>query len=500
MQPFSTRRPTSHTPGPPWLAALRDVTEFDAPMGLAVEGAVPDDLRGTLFRNGPGRFSQFGEPFAHWFDGDGVVTSVRFTADGVIGNVRRVRTAELDREELKGRRLFGLYGTAAPSLLRRIGGGKGRNPANTSVFTHGGRLYALCEAGLPVEVDATTLASIGAFDADGTLLERISAHPHRVDSRGCTYNFGQRWGRVPMLDIYAFADDGPVSRIVSIPLPGHRPIHDFIATDDSLVFFVPPVFLDVARMLLGVGTFSDNLEWRPETGTEIIIVPIANPNDVCRFRVDGFFQWHFANAFETGGTLIADFIRYPDFASNAFLGQIPHMRPSTPISSEYVRAMIDIDRERVRFEALYREVCEFPTVAPCVERRPHRYVVMAADRGKALRDWFGRLIQLDLNNGNTVDFSLSEMQFPSEATIVQRGVGELDAWVLCMVYDAVEDRSFVGIWDAAAPAAGTVARVWMPGHIPYPFHGIWWPEPAERTGASYRPGTGSDDSSSVATG
>jgi all-trans-8'-apo-beta-carotenal 15,15'-oxygenase len=466
------------------LAALRDVTEIETPIGLAVEGTIPDDLRGTLLRNGPGRFSQFGEAYNHWFDGDGVVTAVRITGDGVTGVVRRVRTARLDHEEKRGRRQFGLYGTAAPSLLSRLGGGAARNPANTSVFAHGDRLYALCEAGLPVALNPATLASIGDDDIEQVIVERMSAHPHRVEARAASYGFGQRWGRESALDIYVFPDGGPASRLTTVPMSAYRPIHDFVATDEALVFFVPPVFVNQPRLLLGIGSFSENLDWRPELGTEVIIIPIARPDEVCRFRVDAFFQWHFANAFGDDDGLMVDFIRYPDFSTNEFLRQIPHMRPTVPVGSEYVRAMIDVSGERVRFESLYREVCEFPAISPNYVGRPHRYVTMAADRGKALRDWFGRLIRLDLKNGNTVDYSLSEMQYPSEATIVPRGEGELDAWVLSLVYDAVEDRSFVGIWDAAAPAAGTVGRIWLPGHIPYPFHGIWRPDAAPTTGSA----------------
>src|SRR6185295_13889150 len=44
---------------------------------LEVEGTLPAELRGTLFRNGPGQFGQFGRRYGHPFEGDGAVTAIR---------------------------------------------------------------------------------------------------------------------------------------------------------------------------------------------------------------------------------------------------------------------------------------------------------------------------------------------------------------------------------------------------------------------------------------
>ena len=42
-----------------------------------VEGTLPQELRGTLYRNGPGMNEVGGKPFAHLFDGHGMIA--RFT-------------------------------------------------------------------------------------------------------------------------------------------------------------------------------------------------------------------------------------------------------------------------------------------------------------------------------------------------------------------------------------------------------------------------------------
>jgi all-trans-8'-apo-beta-carotenal 15,15'-oxygenase len=41
-----------------------------------VTGTIPRELRGTLFRNGPGLLEIFGKKLNQFFDGDGVVYSI----------------------------------------------------------------------------------------------------------------------------------------------------------------------------------------------------------------------------------------------------------------------------------------------------------------------------------------------------------------------------------------------------------------------------------------
>jgi len=43
-----------------------------------VRGAIPPDLQGTFFRNGPGTMEVGGQRYGHWFDGPGMITAVTF--------------------------------------------------------------------------------------------------------------------------------------------------------------------------------------------------------------------------------------------------------------------------------------------------------------------------------------------------------------------------------------------------------------------------------------
>jgi all-trans-8'-apo-beta-carotenal 15,15'-oxygenase len=57
-----------------------------------IEGEIPADLEGTLFRNGPGKLDVNGTPLQHPFDGDGMVCAITFKDGKATFRNRYVRT------------------------------------------------------------------------------------------------------------------------------------------------------------------------------------------------------------------------------------------------------------------------------------------------------------------------------------------------------------------------------------------------------------------------
>lgn len=307
---------------------------------LSVRGKLPDALRGTLYRVGPSLLQNHGERYGHWFDGDGAVSAIRLGPEGAEGAIRLVESEGLKEERRAGRRLYGGYGTPRPGgpLARLLP--KLKNVANTSVMVWDGRLFALYEPSRPTELDPETLETIGESDLGGVLGPSFSAHPHRVSGRRAWYNFGVRYGKETLLDVYELPDRGSARRLCTVPLAGPTMIHDFIATERHLVFFAPPLRLKVLRQLLGQGTYSENLAWRPELGTEVLVIPIDEPERLNRFTVEPFFQWHFANAFERGEEIVIDYVRYPDFSTNVWLKEAPWGGSGLEALGRYHRAVL----------------------------------------------------------------------------------------------------------------------------------------------------------------
>jgi len=460
----------------PWRRNMRDLTGEHGFRRLEVRGRLPDALQGTLYRNGPGRFSSFGRRYRHWFDGDGVVSAVRFSAGEAQGAVRLIESDGLAAERRAGRSLYGAYGTKERSLLHRLRG-QVKNTANTSVMVWQGRLYAMLEACRPIELSVEDLTTLGERDFDGAVVHSFSAHPHWVPERRAAYNFGVRYGRHTELDLFELPAEGPARRIGVIPLAGATMIHDFFATPRHLIFFAPPLRLRVLRLLAGLGSYSEDLAWRPQLGTEVLVVPIDDPARVRRFTVDSFYQWHFANAFERDERLVVDLVRYPDFASNRWLGDVVAGVPAQPLGSLLQRAVVDPSRGRVELTRLAERSVEFPRISGAAPGRPYRFTYAAMHSTEsASRGLWDRLARIDVERGTVEEIDLGPARYPSEPVFVRRGDAadaEDDGWLLSLVYDATVDRSYVAVLDARDPASAPLAEVWFAQAIPFTFHGVF---------------------------
>jgi len=438
---------------------------------LTVDGVLPAELRGTLYRNGPGLLGQYGVRYAHPFESDGALTAIRLDGGTASGAVRITQTRGLQQERAAGRMLFG---TRAPWLrrIRNLLRGDHKNTANTSVLAWQGRLFALMEAGRPTELRPLDLATIGESDLDGAIVSWFSAHPHRVAAHRTTYGFGVEYGRRPQLHLYALPDHGPARRIGALPLTGAPMLHDFIATETHLVFFVSPVRVDVPRVLLQLGEFEQLFRWRPELATEVICVPIDRPDQPVRFETDAFFQWHFVNAFDHRGEIVVDYVRYPTFESFHSLGQLGRGGgPGALTHGRLHRAILNLRTRTLRSEPMSELGCEFPTIAPGSEGQAHAatYLVLGELRG------IGRF---EAASRTLVHHDLPPSQHVTEPLFVARpgATHPGDGWLLALGHDGPSARAFVAVYDAARLAEGPVARAWFDHHIPITFHGTFVPQ------------------------
>jgi carotenoid cleavage dioxygenase-like enzyme len=466
------------SPAPGWRGAFSDLFWEHGFVPLEVRGRVPDDLHGVLYRNGPSRFSRFGRPYGHPFDGDGAVSAVRFGEGRAEGAIRLVESEGWKREQAARRPLYGGWGTPVPAGLMRGFQGSAKSPANTSVMMHRGRLFALYEGGLPVEIDPHTLATRGACDLSGAIRASFSAHPRFCPTRRAFYNFGVRYNVVSWADLYECPADGPVRRIHSVALPGAPIVHDFAVAGDSLLFLIPPVRGNLYTAAFGRRPMQDSFSWQPDKGLEVVLVSLRPPHRVTRFTSDPLHLWHVVDAWEDQGSIRVDVVAYPDFATNAWFGGLLRDQPNDPANASLARLTIDPARRRIEREQLWSASCEFPVVAPAVRARQHRfgYLLRHSD-AEAARGWWDQIAKLDFETGRSWLFPVASGQYPSEAIFVPRpnATREDDGYLVAHVFDSRSRRTHVAIWRATDPEQEPLGLAYFAHPIPFTFHGIWQP-------------------------
>ena len=147
-----------------------------------VIGEIPQGLVGSFVRNGPNpMFEPIGK--YHMFDGDGMLHGIDFT-DGTARYTNRwIRSRGLEAEISLGHAVYpGLSDVMNFPDASIVGdAGPVKNPANTHIVRHAGKILALWEQGLPTQI-APDLTTVGEWSFDGELQGAMTAHP-RIDPR-----------------------------------------------------------------------------------------------------------------------------------------------------------------------------------------------------------------------------------------------------------------------------------------------------------------------------
>ena len=448
--------------------------EHDYPVD-EIEGTLPRELRGTLYRNGPGRLDVRGRPASHLFDGDGMIA--QFTiADGQVRYRNRfVRTEHYlgERDGPSPRfRGFGKQRRGGPlgNAFRSPG-----NTANTSVVYHAGSLLALWEGGHPWRVDPDTLDTLGEHDFGGSLPRAyfFSAHPKHDRATGELFNFGMEYGRRTRLRCYRVDRDGRLHHLAAVPLPKPVLNHDFALTERHLVFVIDPLVLRPLRFVLGFTSLAGALRFEPGTATRIVLVP----RDGGAPRVtecDPFFHFHVANAFEEGDDTVVDLVRYPDFAVSDPLRDFH----SGPWGELGVLSRLRVSRTgAVETHAISGLRGEFPQHDTRRTGRSHRYAYMIGSDS----DMRTAVVKLDTATGAAAAHELGAGEVAGEAIFVPRAAasGEDDGWLLSVVYSGAEHRSRLLVLDARDPEAEPLAAAHLRHHVPFGFHGTFVDRVAE---------------------
>jgi all-trans-8'-apo-beta-carotenal 15,15'-oxygenase len=461
----------------PWSGGFRSlVDEWDYRVE-DIDGEVPAALRGTLFRNGSGRNALDGKWFAHWFDGDGMVQAIRFGPDGIRYRNRYVATANYRDETRAGRIVHRGFGKMRPGGMLANIFRPPANVSNTSAVLESGRLLSLWEGGPPHELDPRTLETRGIADFGGTV-RAFSAHPKIDPESGELFNFGIDYGPKTTLTPYRLKD-GKAASLPAVTLPCPLMNHDFVLTRRHLVFCLGPIVVRPLKMILGLASFDGALHWDGGKPTLILLVPRDGDGKPRIIEADPFFQFHFANGYESGGSLVLDLARYPDYS---VIGQAlrDFWRSDWPAKgmATLTRLRVDLASGKVETQAFGAGTAnEFPTINPLYVGRRHRFAYIACNSADSTLGLQQRIARVDVENGTVATHDFGPGGYPGEAVFIPTGRGAEDNGVLVtLVFEARTERSAVVGLDARDVAAPPLFTARLKHHAPFGLHGCFVPQ------------------------
>jgi all-trans-8'-apo-beta-carotenal 15,15'-oxygenase len=474
-----------------------------------IEGEIPLELHGTLFRNGSGLLDVNGQRIQHPFDGDGMVCAIAFSQGRAHFRNRFVRTAGYLAEQEAGRILYrGTFGTQKPGgVLANAFDLRLKNIANTNVIYWGGKLLALWEAASPYRLDPDTLNTLGLDNLDGMLPSgaAFAAHP-RIDptcepdgGTACLVNFSIQSGLSSTINLYEMNPSGKTVRTYSQVVPGFAFIHDFAITPNYCIFFQNPVSFNPLPYITGFRGAAQCIEFHPDQLTKILVIERSREQNLDKesathsqprkptfqiLQVPSGFVFHHANAFEQGDEVVIDSICYaslPAVEPNADYRQT-NFDALTP--GQLWRFRLSLNTGLVERQLLENRCCEFPVLHPAKVGRSYRYLYMGAAHHPTGNAPLQAILKLDLDSGERQLWSAAPRGYVSEPIFVPRPTtsaeqlvgAEDDGWLLTVVFDAACDRSDVVILDARDLNRGPIARLHLKHHIPYGLHGSFTPQ------------------------
>jgi carotenoid cleavage dioxygenase-like enzyme len=471
---------TAKTPiGKAWAGAIvRSAQEFPLTPLPIISGKIPEGLRGSLYRNGPGRLERGGKRVGHWFDGDGAILGVHFTDEGASAVYRYVQTEGYLQEAAADTLIFPNYGMTAPGAFWNNWLKPVKNAANTSVLALPDKLLALWEGGKPHALDLNNLETRGQDDLSSLAKgEPFSAHPKIEPQTGDIYNFGVVAGLNASLNIYKGDRSGKISQKSVIKLEGLPIIHDFVLAGQYLIFFVAPVRINLLPVVIGLSNFSDGMQWQPELGTQILIFDRHTLKLVSESRTDPWYQWHFTNGYvETDGSIVVEMVRFPDFQTNQYLKEVATGKTKTLAKGTLWQVRLNPQTAKaIEMAQLCDRGCEFPVVPPRQVGQSWRYTYLSMHRDGV--DISGELLstiaRFDRQTGELVIADLGENCYPSEPIYVRDRDNPDLGLILTVVYDGNNQTSEVWIYKSDRLEEEPICRLKLPSIVSHSFHGTW---------------------------
>jgi all-trans-8'-apo-beta-carotenal 15,15'-oxygenase len=465
-------------PAPRQLAMLGVSERGGRDESPQIEGDIPRDLSGSLYRNGPGLFERGGLRKPHLLDGDGLVQRLSFAGGKVRYQNAFVRTAKFVEEEKADAYRFSTWSMRRPGgMLANFGGSHTRSQAGVTVYPFNDKLYAFDEISPAYSLDPVTLATLGEHRFGDSQREfMIKAHTKFDPLTGEWLLFGMTPGATMKLHMIVHGSDGALKAHHVVTSPRQIYIHDFFATRNHFIFVLHPMLFSPWRLLAGQVTYIESLKWKPQDGNLVMVMSRNGDSEPKFLEAPAAFIWHVLNAYEEDGGVIADFVGYdaPDhFAPHdaLFYRLMQGELGTAKAPGKLRRYRIDLRAGTLREEVIDAAAHEFPIIDPRAALQKHAIGYFTFGGQVTLNSGVKRL---DYRSGAAQVFDFGADVAAGEPVFAARpGGGTDDGWLIVQCLDGATERAFFALFDAARVEAGPIARIHLPHHLPISFHG-WW--------------------------
>jgi carotenoid cleavage dioxygenase len=481
-----------------------DYTGLNRPVGaeydlddLVIEGIIPAEIAGTFFRAVPDpAYAPFMEDGGAILSADGMISAIRIGGGKASTAMRYVQTERYKAEAAAGEALFGKYRN--PFTDKPAAAGLDRTVANTTPIWHAGRLLLAKEDGRPYRVDPVTLETLGSYDFGGKLKSLTSTAHARIDPEtGELFMFGYEADGLASTKIaYFIIDaDGNLVREQWFDAPYCAMMHDFVITQNHVLFPVYPTTADLDRLKAGGDHWVHHMDMDSWVG---VMPRYGDVSEIRWFKgPKGVFCYHMMNAHEDADGLI----QFDQCLSNVnafpFIQRASGLNiPPWEAEGRLARWTINLnDGSDTIHETVIGPPGDFPVIPAASQGRPFAHGWMLTMNpemqgppvfGGPVGVMLNMLMRLNFAGGPPQALALPPAHCIQEPVHVPSTQPGHDGWLIAIVDRQTGEASFAHecwIINAGDVAAGPVARIHIPEAMRPQVHG-WWVSAAQIAGAA----------------
>lgn len=449
------------------LMGFSNVEEDFSLQTMTLEGALPNDLNGSLMRNGPAKMERGDVRYHHMFEGDGMIQQFRFGNGQIIHQGRFIKTNKYVQEEKAQKFLFSGPDTVIENSLA-VTTNDTVNTANTNVIPVGDDLWALWEAGSPTRIDEKTLDNKGIINLGdnskyGASLKGLpfSAHP-KIDTNGDIFNFGLHDSGQVVL--YHLLSNGTMKNVALVDAKYRGGmLHDFLITHRHILLILPSLTVNPLKK----GYF-EKVEFNSAQPMVVLVVDKNTLKVSKRYELPPAFVFHFGNAWEENdGTIHFDASLYENADAINWLSRI--MTGDINRSKESSTTLITLKPNGTADLYSFDGNSGFPRVAPHLTGLRNEYLYHSSRTKSDF--WQDSVNRLNVNTGKLDAYHYGADFLVEEHLPICPQGKESKGYLVGTALHVPTKRTCINVFDVTNLSAGPISRGWLPYHLPLGFHG-----------------------------
>lgn len=484
-------------------------------VAIQFEKPLPKWLKGTLIRNGFGRFELGKRRMIHMFDAYAKLSSWKFKGDGhATFSTKFVQSSFYEQSMASGdiAPFMNFMGVEPPfGFLQKMKGMlNGLDNMNVNVYPYSKvagsndmkdrGYYAMTDYWKIYEFNATSLDTVGLVQAQipGTsrksmfdMLSFVStAHPLPEIGKTSSLVFLSKMSLTPFskstVNLVRIKATEEREIIASIPVDKLPYMHSFSVTKNYAILFFSPIFVNTFKMARTGHPF-EGLDWYGDQQTRVHVINLKT-GEVTSMDTENTFTMHHANAYEDEkGNIVLDLVTYddPNFITSMTLDNFrdPVKRNNISFTAKFKRYNIDMKAKKVTPYSFpnakgqeFMTHFDFPKINE--KYRAKKYCIMygitVKPDGKTITK-NGMVKKNVCEKGRDLAY-ISDNVYFSETIFVPtpNGKEEDDGILLSSVLDGNAKKSYLYIIDPKTMNITNKAE--LPTLVPYTLHGDFFPE------------------------